>query len=129
MLPLQESALETCQHVQKILLDVEQAVLIPGTDMLAQWETELGQAATLLEGLRESMKNGVASGKNGVAPGESAIRPALEQIRRMGGALQAKFEHGSHYCMGLLQARLGTGYSEQGLPVLMPTEARGTFEG
>jgi hypothetical protein len=25
--------------------------------------------------------------------------------------------------------RLGTGYSEKGLPVLMPTEARGTFEG
>ena len=31
--------------------------------------------------------------------------------------------------MGLLQVRLGTGYSEHGLPVLMPTEARGTFEG
>ena len=43
--------------------------------------------------------------------------------------LKIQFEHGSNYCMGLLQARLGTGYSEHGLPVLMPTEARGTFEG
>jgi len=47
----------------------------------------------------------------------------------LGGTLQAKFEHGSNYCMGLLQVRLGTGYSEQGRPVLLPTEARGTFEG
>jgi hypothetical protein len=122
MLPPPESALETCQHVHTILGEVEQAVLIPGTDMLAQWETDLGQAAALLEGIHESMKNGLH-------PGDSAIRPALQQIRRMGGTLQAKFAHGSNYCMGLLQVRMGTGYSEQGLPVLMPTEARGTFEG
>ncbi len=122
MLPQPESALETCQHVQTILREVEQAVLIPGTDMLAHWETELGQAAALLEGVHKSMRNGVL-------PGDSVIRPALEQIRRMGATLQAQFEHGSNYCMGLLQVSLGTGYSEQGRPVLMPTEARGTFEG
>ena len=122
MLPQQESALETCQHVQTILHEVEQAVLVPGTDMLAQWETALGQAAALIEGIHESMKNNSAAG-------DSTIRPALQEIRRMGGTLQAKFEHGSNYCMGLLQVRLGTGYSEHGLPVLMPTEARGTFEG
>lgn len=122
MLAPQQSALETCQRIQAILREVEQAVLIPGTDMLAQWETELGQAAALLEGIHESMKASDALG-------DSAIRPALQQIRRMGGTLQAKFEHGSNYCMGLLQARMGTGYSDQGLPVLMPTESRGTFEG
>ena len=117
MLPQQGSALETCQHVHTILREVEQAVLVPGTDMLAQWETELGHAAAMLEGIHESMKKG-----------DSSLRPALEEIRRMGGTLQAKFEHGSNYCMGLLQVRLGTGYSDRGLPVLMPTEARGTFE-
>ncbi len=90
--------------------------------MLAQWETELGQAAALLEGIHEFMKNVIA-------PDDSVTRPALQEIRRMGGALQAKFEHGSNHCMGLLQVLLGTGYSEDGLPVLMPTEARGTFEG
>jgi hypothetical protein len=135
MLPQQETALETCQHVHTILREVEQAVLVPGTDMLAQWETELGQAAALLEGIHESMKSGVASGKKGGGTefsnptGDSAIRPALQEIRRATATLQAKFEHGSNYCMGLLQVRLGTGYSEHGLPVLMPTEARGTFEG
>src|SRR5882724_7185654 len=124
MLPQQETALETCQHVHTILREVEQTVLVPGTDMLAHWETELGQAAALLEGIHESIQNGVAAGKSG----DSSIRPALHEIRRMGGKLQVKFEHGSNYCMGLLQVRMGTGYSEQGLPVLMPTEARGTFE-
>jgi hypothetical protein len=123
MLPQQESALETCQHVQTILQEVDEAVLVPGTDMLAQWETELGQAAALLEGIHESMKKG------GDSMSASVIRPALQEIRRMSGTLQTKFEHGSNYCMGLLQVRLGTGYSERGLPVLMPTEARGTFEG
>lgn len=125
MLPQQEPTLETCQHVQTILREVQKAVLVPGTEMLGQWETELGQAAALLEGIHGSIKNGVAEGKSG----DSSIRLALQEIRRMGGALQAKFEHGSNYCMGLLQVRLGTGYSERGLPVLMPTEARGTFEG
>lgn len=123
MLPQQESALETCQHVNTILRDVQQAVLVPGTDMLAQWETELGQAAALLEGIHEAMKQA------GGLAADSTIRPALQEIRRTTGTLQAKFEHGSNFCMGLLQARLGTGYSEHGLPVLMPTEARGTFEG
>ena len=128
MLPQQETALETCQHVHTILREVEQAVLVPGTDMLAQWETELGQAAALLEGIHESIKkDGSAEFSN--PAGNPAIRPALQEIRRAAAALQARFEHGSNYCMGLLQVRLGTGYSEHGLPVLMPTEARGTFEG
>ena len=51
MLPQQESALETCQRAENILREVQQAVLVPGTDMLAQWETELGQAAALLEAI------------------------------------------------------------------------------
>ena len=123
MLSRQESALETCQHVHTILSEVQQGVLVPGTDMLAQWETELGQAAALLEEIQESIKKG------GVSPGDSVIRPVLQEIRRTAAKLQARFEHGSNYCMGLLQARFGTGYSEHGLPVLMPTEARGAFEG
>jgi hypothetical protein len=128
MLAQQETALETCQHVHTILREVEQAVLVPGTDMLAQWETELGQAAALLGGIHESMKK-VGGAEFSNPTGDSAIRPALQEIRRATATLQAKFEHGSNYCMGLLQVRLGTGYSEHGLPVLMPTEARGTFEG
>jgi len=123
MLPQQESALETCQHVHTILREVQEGVLVPGTDVLAEWEAELGQEAALLERMQESMK------ESGLAPGDSVIRPALQEIRRTAARLHARFEHGSNHCMGLLQARFGTGYSEHGLPVLMPTEARGAFEG
>ena len=124
----QESALEICQRAENILREVQSGELVPGTDMLAQWETELGQAAALLEEIQESMKK-VGGAEFSNPTGDSVIRPALQEIRRATATLQAQFEHGSNYCMGLLQARLGTGYSEHGLPVLMPTEARGTFEG
>jgi hypothetical protein len=91
--------------------------------MLARWETELGRAAGLLEKLLESMTDDRAPRLN------SSLRKAVQEIQRTAGELQPQFEHGSNVCMGLLQLRLGTGYSEHGLPVLMTTEARGTFEG
>jgi hypothetical protein len=123
MLPQQESALETCQHVHTILREAQQRVLVPGTEMLAQWETELGRAAALLEKLLESTTEDCSPRRN------SALRRAIQEIQCTAAELQAQFEHGSNFCMGLLQLRLGTGYSEHGLPVLMATEAQGTFEG
>ena len=55
MLPQQESVLETCQRAENILREVQGGELVPGTDMLAQWETELGQVAALLESAHESI--------------------------------------------------------------------------
>jgi hypothetical protein len=123
MLPQQESALETCQRAENLLREVESAELVPGTDMLAQWETELGQVAMLLEAAHGSMTDEFKPRNN------PALRQVLLGIRYHAGMLKIQCEHGSNYCMGLLQARLGTGYSEHGLPVLMPTVSRGTFEG
>jgi len=123
MLPQQESVLETCQRAENILREVQGGELVPGTDMLAQWETELGQVAALLESAHESITEEFKPRNN------PAARQVLLGIRQRAGMLKIQFEHGSNYCMGLLQVRLGTGYSERGLPVLMPTEARGTFEG
>ena len=112
MLLQQEPALEVCQRAENMLREVQGRELVPGTDMLAQWETELGKVT------EESKPRN-----------NPALREVLMGIRQRAGLLKIQFEHGSNYCMGLLQARLGTGYSEHGLPVLMPTEARGTFEG
>ncbi len=123
MLPQQESALETCQRAENMLGEVQGADLVPGTDMLAQWETELAQVAILLEAAHDSITQEFKPRNN------PALRQVLLGIRHRAGMLQAQCEHGSNFCMGLLQARLGTGYSEDGLPVLMPTQARGTFEG
>jgi hypothetical protein len=123
MLLQQESALEVCQRAENMLREVQGGELVPGNDMLAQWETELGKVAALLEAAHDSMTEEFRPRNN------PAVGQALMRIRHQAGMLKIQFEHGSNYCMGLLQARLGTGYSEHGLPVLMPTKSRGAFEG
>jgi hypothetical protein len=119
----QESALEVCQRAEDMLREVQSRELLPGTEMLAQWETELGQVAALLEATQGSMTDEFKPRNN------PAVRQAILRIRQRAGLLTLQFEHGSNYCMGLLQVRLGTGYCAQGLPVLMPTESRSSFEG
>ncbi|HSR07978.1 MAG TPA: hypothetical protein VLM42_12565 [Bryobacteraceae bacterium] len=119
----QESALEVCQRAENILREVQSGELVPGTEMLAEWETELGQVAALLEATHGSMTDEFKPRNN------PAVRQAILRIRQRAGLLKLQFEHGSNYCMGLLQVRMGTGYCAQGLPVLTPTEARSSFEG
>jgi len=118
-----ESALEVCQRAENMLRDVQSGELVPGTEMLAQWEADLGQVAALLEAAHESMMEHSKPHNN------PALRQVLLGIRQRAGILKLQFEHGSNYCMGLLQVRTGTGYSAQGLPVLLPIEARSSFEG
>src|SRR5580698_9714671 len=118
-----ESALEVCQRAESMLRDVQGGELVPGTEMLAQWESDLGQVAALLEAAHDSMPEHFKPHNN------PALRQVLLEIRQRAGMLKLQFEHGSNYCMGLLQVRTGTGYSAQGLPVLLPIEARSSFEG
>jgi len=119
----QESALEICQHAENMLREIQGGELVPGTEMLAQWETELGQVAAFLEATHNSLTGESKPANN------AALRQVLLGIRYRAGMLKLQFEHGSNYCMGLLQLRMGTGYSAEGLPVLIPTEARSSFEG
>ena len=72
--------------------------------MLAQWETELGQVAALLEGIHESMTEEIQPQEQFRICGQ-----VLQEIRNRAGMLKLQFEHGSNYCMGLLQVRMGTG--------------------
>ena len=122
-----KSALESCQRAENMLRDVQQMVLAPGPEILARCESELAQIAALLEAVVESKPE--AGFARGSAAVNIAIGESLHQIRCAAGKLKTQFEHGSNYCMGLLQVRLGTGYSEQGLPVLTPSESRSSFEG
>ena len=123
MNPPQESALEVCQRAEDMLREVQSGELVPGAEMLAQWETELGQVAALLEATHGSMTDEFKPCNN------PAVREAILGIRQRATLLKIQFEHGSNYCMGLLQVQMGTGYSAQGLPVLTPSEARSSFEG
>jgi hypothetical protein len=130
-----EGVLASCQRVETMLRDVQQRVLVPRAETLAECEIQLGQIAVLLETLRESMvkdgaKDGAETGAPSVFPtGNTAIRQKLQQIRHTARKLKIQFEYGSNYYMGLLQLRLGTGYSEKGRPVLIPSKARSCFEG
>ena len=119
----QESALEICQRAENMLRKVQGGDLVPGMEMLAQWETELSEVAALLEATHDSMTDEFKPRNN------PAVRQAILGIRQRAGLLKVQFEHGSNYCMGLLQVRMGTGYCAQGLPVLTPTESRSSFEG
>lgn len=119
----QESALDVCQRAENMLREIQGGELVPGTEMLAQWETELGQVAALLEATHDSMT------EESKPCNDPDLRQVLLGIRYRAGMLKLQFEHGSNYCMGLLQIRRGTGYSAEGLPVLIPSEARSSFEG
>lgn len=119
----QESALEICQRAEDMLRQIQGGELVPGTEMLARWETELGQVAAMLEATHDSMTEAFKPRNN------PALWQALMAIRYRAGILKLQFEHGSNYCMGLLQIRMGTGYSADGLPVLIPSESRSSFEG
>ncbi|MDP8989264.1 MAG: hypothetical protein M3N41_04195 [Acidobacteriota bacterium] len=123
MNPQKESALEICQRAEDMLREVQSGDLVPGMEMLAQWETELGQVAALLEATHGSVTDEFKPRHN------PAVRETVRRIRQRAGLLQLQFEHGSNYCMGLLQVQRGTGYSAEGLPVLTPSAARSSFEG
>jgi len=85
-----------------MLREIQSGELVPGTEMLAQWETELGQVAALLEATHGSMTDEYKPRNN------PAVRQAILRIRQRAGLLKLQFEHGSNYCMGLLQLRTGT---------------------
>ncbi len=123
----QEGALETCQRIETELRDLQQRVVVPRAETLTECETQLGMIAASLETLRQSMRE--SSAASALPQGNPSLRLSIERIQRSAHMLKAQFEHGSNYCMGLLQLRLGTGYSEQGLPVLIPSQTRSCFEG
>jgi len=129
-----EGVLALCQRVETMLQEVEQRVRVPRPEILAECEHELGRIAALLESLHKSMiDSGTAATQDRSASSlphdNPAVRQTLRQIQNAARKLKAQFEYGSNYCRGLLQIRLGTGYSERGLPVLTPAKARSSFEG
>jgi len=123
MVPQQETVGETCRRVETLLGVVRQRLNDPSLDSLAACETHLQLAGELLLHVQTTM---TASG----APELKAlVLRTARNIRRAGEDLKMQFEYGSKYCMGLLQARLGTGYSAEGLPVLIPSRPQSSFEG
>jgi len=76
---------------------------------------ELGEVAELLRGLMDGSLDADAS---------LTIRRIQGSARR----LNLQIQHASRLCLGWIQRRMGTGYTAQGAPVLMPPEAETLFE-
>jgi hypothetical protein len=127
MLLTAEEVLAECQRLETMLREVQQRTLVARPEILGESENELAEIAILLETLHQStLEHAVPSV---LLRGNPAVRQVLQQIQRVARQLKIQLEHGSNYCAGLLQIRLGTGYSEHGQAVLAPSQARSSFEG
>ena len=62
-------------------------------------------------------------GENGLHRSDPLLSAALLRIRRSALGIQLQIEYASNLCSGWLQLRLGAGYTDQGLPVLVTDES------
>jgi hypothetical protein len=122
-----DGVLAECQHLESLLEGIKQRLAVPQPEVLTECEHQLAGVVSSLESLRQS----VAAQGNAAAVlrGNATTQQTLQQIQRLARDLSATFLHGANYCAGLLQIRLGAGYSKEGLPVLVAGRPRNSFEG
>lgn len=98
---------------------VQDLLLNPRPETLDRAIGDLAEVVAVLNNLVSS----------GVEKWNPATVNSFHQIRRAARALSPQIEHASTFCMGWIQMRLGTGYTQQGFPVFVEGEARSSFEG
>jgi hypothetical protein len=113
-----QTALEACQHAEARIREVQQLLLDARPETIDHCEVELQQVVGLLERL-------VTKGTSQMSP---PVSSALDGLRRSAQILKLQTEYASNLCLGWIQMRLGTGYTEQGLPVLVAIEPGSSFE-
>jgi hypothetical protein len=109
---------EACQETEAKLLEAQHLIADPRPEKLERCLVELGHAAAILEQL-------VAGSSRDWTP---AVSASFHRIRSASSRLQQQIGHGSNICLGWLQLRMGTGYTQQGRPEYAPTRARNSFE-
>lgn len=110
---------DACLFAEAKLQEVRQLLLDARPESVDRCQNELQQVATLLERF-------VSQGALRSNPGAST---ALLRIRQSASALKFQIEIASNLCFGWIQLRLGSGYTAQGLPVLIANEPASSFEG
>jgi len=113
------SALDACRAAEAKLGDVQRLLLDPKPETLDRAMAELTEVATVLNTLV----------KSGTQKWNPAALASFHQIRLSARALRPQLEHASKFCLGWIQLHLGTGYTRQGSPVFVESEARSSFEG
>jgi hypothetical protein len=99
------------QRLGQMLLDAR-------PESIERCQSELQQIVALLERLVSE----------GVHPSSPIASAALLRIRRSARLLKLQAEYASNLCLGWIQLRLGAGYTAQGAPLLVQSEAGRTFE-
>jgi hypothetical protein len=113
---VQRVPLEICAQAEDQIREAQRLLLEPRPDALERARAELIEVISALR----------AVGSKRPLPAE--LREPLKRIRAMASLLARQIEHASNLYMGLVQLRLGNGYTRQGLPFVQ-TGARNSIEG
>jgi hypothetical protein len=110
---------EACRAAEIKLRELQKALLDPRPEVFEQCEAELGKVAGMLQPL-------ISSDASTWGPG---VADRLREIKHATNRLRLQIDHGLNLCRGWIQLRMGTGYTQAGLPVFAGSEARSLFEG
>ena len=113
-------SLEACLLAEAKIHEARQLLLDARPGAIDCCQSELQQIVAVLERLVSE----------GAFQSNSPVISALQRIRRSAHALKLQIEYASKLYFGWIQLRLGAGYTEQGLPVLLTSEPGScSFEG
>jgi hypothetical protein len=110
--------LDACRSIEARLREVRQGLLEARPEATDRCQDELQQIAQTLGNIVEQ----------GGLPRNSAAASTLFGIQQSARALGLQAGYASNLCSGLLQLRLGAGYTEHGHPLLVPSEPASSFE-
>jgi hypothetical protein len=109
---------EACQETENKIIEAQRLMAGARPETLDLCLTELGHAIAILEQL-------VAGNSRDWTP---AVSASFHRIRRTTARMNRQIEHGSNVCMGWMQLRHSTGYTQQGRPEFMRNQARNSIE-
>jgi hypothetical protein len=115
-----DASLEACRDAEARLRAAQQWLLDLRPGSLESCQNELQQSAALLETLL---------GEKQVAPAPP-VASALRRIQHSAGLIKFQIDYASQLHLGWRQVRLGSGYTDKGLPLFASSESGSrSFEG
>ena len=110
--------MEVCRQAETKIRELQQTLLDPRVETLDLCRLELARIAATLDPLTTSSPS----------LWEPGLLSTLQQIRREARELGRRIEYGASFCRGWSQLSIGTGYTQEGLPVFAAPEAMTSFE-
>ena len=119
------TALESIGNARTRIAQARELLLRPTPASLESCREILFDVAQILrEMITDSMTGQLSESSGPLTPEVIEIAREIKQTVK---ELEARIAHGSRYCMGWMQMRMGIGYSDRGVPILVETEGR-SFE-